>query len=307
MSDSLVTKTISSQKIVVLVVEDDLISATISTQALADSYDAHHVSDGQAAVDFCESTPPDLVLMDINMPGMSGLEAYDVLKKNVITKDIPVIFITAASDPQSEDECWDAGCVDFISKPFSVKTLRHRINAHLSVKILTDELKRLATSDGLTQIHNRRFFDTYFLEQSELAARNKTPLGLLMIDIDYFKQYNDTYGHLKGDDCLKVVAAAPSSATKRPTDCVARYGGEEFVVVLPNTDAKGVQYVGEHLVEVIRELNLTHAGSTFKKLTISIGGAIVEQGSRETEKVIEQADKKLYAAKQNGRDQFLMA
>jgi diguanylate cyclase (GGDEF)-like protein len=291
---------------VVLVVEDDPINAIIYTQALSDIYDTHHVSDGKSAVDFCEGSPPDLVLMDINMPGISGLEACDILKNNVNTKAIPVVFITAASDPQSEDECWDAGCVDFISKPFSVKTLRHRINSHLSVKILTDELKRLVTSDALTKIKNRRFFDGFFLEQSQLAARNKTPLGLLMIDIDYFKQYNDTYGHLKGDDCLKIVAAALTAATKRPTDSAARYGGEEFVIVLPNTDVRGIQHVGEHLIKVIRELNVVHLGSPFKKLTVSIGGVIVEQGSLDTEKAIEQADKNLYAAKQSGRNRFLM-
>tara|TARA_R110002167_G_scaffold117381_3_gene293317 strand:- start:292 stop:1173 length:882 start_codon:yes stop_codon:yes gene_type:complete len=293
--------------VVVLVVEDDPISAIISTQALSDTYVTHHVTNGQAAVDFCESTPPDIVLMDINMPGMSGLEACGILKRNIITKDIPVVFITAESDPQSEDKCWDAGCVDFISKPFSIKTLRHRINAISSVKILTDELMRLATTDGLTNIKNRRFFDSTILEQSKLAARNKTPLGLLLIDIDYFKNYNDTYGHFKGDECLKVVAEALTKVTHRPTDCVARYGGEEFVIVLPNTDAKGVKHVGEHLIEVIQELNIAHLGSPFKKLTVSIGGAIVEQDSLDIEKLIEQVDKQLYLAKQNGRDRFLMA
>lgn len=291
---------------VVLVVEDDPISAIISTQALSDNYVTHHVSNGQGAVDFCKSTPPDLVLMDINMPGISGLEACSILKNNVITKDIPVVFITGASDPQSEDECWDAGCVDFITKPFSVKTLRHRVNAHVSVKILTDELKRLANYDALTNINNRRFFDDYLLEQSKLAARNKTPLGLLLIDLDYFKQYNDTYGHLKGDECLKILAGALTEIATRPTDCAARYGGEEFVIVLPNTDAKGIQHVAEHLIKVIHTLNLAHSGSPFKKVTVSIGGAVVEQGSIDTQKVIEQSDKNLYVAKQNGRDRFVM-
>ncbi|WP_339721252.1 diguanylate cyclase [uncultured Paraglaciecola sp.] len=307
MIDTLVNQTLSSRKAVVLVVEDDPISAIISTQALADIYITHHVSDGRAAVAFCEATPPDLVLMDINMPGISGLEACDILKRNVATKDIPVMFITAASDPQSEDECWDAGCVDFISKPFSVKTLRHRVNSHLSVKILTDELKRLATSDGLTNIRNRRFFDEFFLAQSKLAARNQEPLGLLMIDIDFFKQYNDTYGHIKGDECLKIVAEALTQAFVRPTDCVARYGGEEFVVVLPNTDKKGLKHVGEHLIDIIRSLKLAHAGSPLKTLTISMGGALVEQGSLKTEEAIAQADKHLYAAKQGGRNRFIMA
>ncbi|MBU3004464.1 diguanylate cyclase [Paraglaciecola arctica] len=291
----------------VLVVEDDPISAIISTQALSDIYDTHHVSDGRAAVDFCLMTPPDLVLMDINMPGISGLEACGILKRNVLTKDIPVVFITAASDPQSEDECWDAGCVDFISKPFSIKTLRHRVNSHLSVKILTDELKRLATSDALTNIKNRRFFDEYFLAQSKLAARNREPLGLLMVDIDYFKQYNDTYGHIKGDDCLKVVADALTKAFVRPTDCVARYGGEEFVVVLPSTDLKGMQHLGKYLIEIVHELKIEHLGSPFKKLTVSIGGALVEQGEEQVENAIEQADKQLYTAKRQGRDKFLMA
>lgn len=291
---------------VVLVVEDDPISAIISTQALSDTYIIHQVSDGRAAVDFCESAPPDLVLMDINMPGMSGLEACSILKSNVITKDIPVIFITAASDPESEDECWDAGCVDFISKPFSIKTLRHRVNFHLSIKILTDQLKYQATYDGLTNINNRRFFDGYFLEQSKLAARNKTPLALLMIDIDFFKQYNDTYGHLKGDECLKSVASALKEGAERPTDCVARFGGEEFVIVLPDTDLKGSQHVGERVIDIIHALHIAHSGSPFKELTVSVGGAIVEPGCLNVQAVIEKADKQLYLAKQAGRDRFFM-
>lgn len=307
MHNELVRETLSTNNMLVLVVEDDPISALISTQALSDPYVTHHVSDGRAAVDFCESTPPDLVLMDINMPGISGLEACVILKNNDMTKDIPVIFITAASDPQSEDECWDAGCVDFISKPFSIKTLRHRVNFHLSIKILTDQLKHQARYDGLTNINNRRFFDEYILKQSKLAARNKTPLALLMIDIDYFKQYNDTYGHLKGDECLKTVASAIQKALVRPADCVARFGGEEFVVVLPATDAIGCQYVGEHLLEVIHELHIAHSGAPSKELTVSIGGALVEQGSLNVQKVIEQADKQLYLAKQGGRDRFIMS
>ncbi|MEP1444901.1 MAG: diguanylate cyclase [Paraglaciecola sp.] len=307
MIDTLVKHTFASRKITVLVVEDDPISAIISTQALSDIYITHHVSDGRSAVDYCLVTPPDLVLMDINMPGISGLEACGILKRNVLTKDIPVVFITAASDPQSEDECWDAGCVDFISKPFSVKTLRHRVNSHLSVKILTDELKRLANTDGLTNIKNRRFFDEYILKQSKLAARHQESLGLLLVDIDFFKQYNDTYGHLRGDDCLKIVAETLSQAFDRPTDCVARYGGEEFVVVLPRTDFEGVQYLGQRLLVKVRELSIVHEGSPFSKITVSIGGALVERGTLQTDQAIERADKLLYAAKRAGRDQFLIA
>jgi diguanylate cyclase (GGDEF)-like protein len=291
--------------VTVLLVEDDPISALISSQAVSDIYDVVHVSNGLTALDFCESTPPDLVLMDINMPAMNGLVACNLLKANEVTQDIPVIFITANSDPTSEDECWDAGCVDFISKPFSVKTLRHRVNAHLSVKLLTDKLKRLATYDGLTNIQNRRFFDSYIDEQVKLSVRQKTPLGLLMIDIDYFKQYNDNYGHLKGDDCLKDVAAALVAVAERPTDCVARFGGEEFAIVMPNTDDKGVQHVGEHLLKTIQELNIEHTGSPIQKLTVSLGGASLSGASLDVNALIELADKRLYQAKQTGRNKLL--
>ncbi|MGS2719640.1 GGDEF domain-containing response regulator [Paraglaciecola aestuariivivens] len=297
---------ISTQESRILVVEDDEVSALISMQALSDIYQAHHVSSGQAALDFCENTPPDIVLMDINMPGMSGLEACLKLKQNPETKHIPVIFITAHSDPQSEDDCWDAGCVDFITKPFSIKTLRHRVNSHLAVKQLTDKLMHLATYDALTKIQNRRFFDGFILEQAKLAARNNNSLGLLMIDIDYFKQYNDTYGHVKGDECLIAVANALTDIIGRPTDCVARYGGEEFAVVLPDTDSKGVEHVAISILNAIRDLNIPHSESEFGKLTVSIGGTIIKNGSLAVEQAIIKADELLYQAKDNGRNTLVV-
>jgi diguanylate cyclase (GGDEF)-like protein len=289
-----------------LLVEDDDISALICTQALSDIYQSKHVTSGQDALDFCQKVIPDLILMDINMPGLSGLETCNMLKSNPTTQDIPIIFITAHSDPLSEDECWDAGCVDFITKPFSVKTLRHRVNAHLTVKNLTDKLKRLATYDGLTDIPNRRFFDGYLHEQARLAARHSSQLGVLMIDIDYFKPYNDTYGHLKGDECLKLIADTLSKVVERPTDCVARYGGEEFVMVLPNTGIEGVRYIADRLLEAIRALNLPHSGSNFEKLTVSIGGTTIEPGASDIEEVIARADKYLYQAKNNGRNRAVV-
>lgn len=297
---------LSAEKTLILLVEDDDISALICTQALSDIYRTEHVTSGQAALDFCQDNIPDLILMDINMPGISGLETCKMLKGNAITKDIPVMFITGHSDPLMEDECWDAGCVDFINKPFSIKTLRHRVNAHLTVKHLTDKLKRLATYDGLTNIPNRFFFDGFFLEQVKLAARHKTSIGVLMIDIDYFKQYNDSYGHLQGDECLKLVAKALSQCVERPTDCVARYGGEEFVIVLPSTDLEGVEYLAEKLLATASALNLPHSGSVFKKLTISIGGTIIDHGSLDVQQVIARADKNLYKAKNSGRNKAVI-
>lgn len=298
---------LSSKRSLILLVEDDDISALICTQSLSDTYHIERVTDGETAIEYCQIKSPDLILMDINMLGISGLETCKMLKSNAVTENIPVIFITAYSDPLIEDQCWDVGCVDFINKPFSVKTLRHRVKAHLTVKQLTDKLKRLATYDGLTNIPNRFFFDGYFLEQAKLAARLQSSLGLLIIDIDYFKQYNDTYGHLKGDECLKLVAKTLSESVERPTDCVARYGGEEFVIVLPNTNLEGVKFLAEKLVVEIAELNLPHSSSPFDKLTVSIGGTVIEQGSLDLQKVIARSDKNLYQAKNSGRNQAVIA
>lgn len=278
----------------------------IATSALSSSFTTHHVVSGQQALDFCLETPPDIVLMDINMEGLDGLQTCSALKNDERTKHIPIIFSTVDVDPETEDKCWDAGAADFVSKPYSIKTLRNRVNSHLSVKLLTDKLKYLATIDGLTDVQNRRYLDFHLDEQLKLALRNKTSLGFLLIDIDYFKKFNDQYGHLRGDEVLRRVAKSIEDSLRRPSDSVARFGGEEFAVVLPDTDEAGLNHVAQNIIQSIEALTLKHASSPFGRLTVSIGGSMFKEEQADILQLIDKADKKLYQAKDQGRNQIII-
>ena len=232
-------------KAAILIVDDEEITRHLMKTLLSPLYDVFSATSGQEAIDFCQQTPPDIVLLDFEMPVMNGYETCAELKSNLLTQDIPVIFVTAHNDADKQDACWEAGCVDFVTKPYSPKTLMQRINAHLNIKFMADELKNMALRDGLTGLYNRHYFDQQLIEQKRLSARNKTPISLLMIDIDYFKQFNDMYGHLAGDKALQQIAATLTKLATRPTDSITRFGGEEFGIILPDTHAEGAAKVAQ--------------------------------------------------------------
>lgn len=290
----------------VLIVEDESISAVIAMSALSDSLLTHHVASGQEALDYCLVTLPDIILMDINMKGLDGLQTCVELKNDKRTRHIPIIFSTSDVDAETEDKCWDVGAADFVCKPYSIKTLRNRVNSHLSVKLLTDKLTHLATIDGLTNIQNRRYLDFHLEEQLKLAIRNKTSLGFLLIDIDYFKKFNDRYGHLRGDEVLRRVAKSLKNSLRRPSDSVARFGGEEFAVVLPDTDQAGLLHVANNIIQSIKKLAEPHKDSPFKTLTVSIGGAIFKSQKANLLKLVDETDKNLYRAKEQGRNRIII-
>jgi diguanylate cyclase (GGDEF)-like protein len=286
----------------VLIVEDDPSSATLIADSMLSHYAIDIVTSGQAALDYCAKSEPDLILMDIAMPAMDGLMACKALKHTLDTSHIPVVFITAHTQLKYEDMAWEAGCADFVTKPFSPKALRHRIKHHLNVKLLTDKLLTQANIDGLTGLQNRRAFDTSLKRQLKLSKRVRTDLGLLMVDIDYFKKYNDTYGHLAGDDCLKKLANVLTRSLDRPTDNVARFGGEEFVILLPDTDLNGVEHVAQNIIKDIKKQKIAHSSSDFSVLTVSIGGTTLENHDENELELIKRADDLLYKAKKNGRN-----
>lgn len=290
----------------ILIVEDDSLSASIIFEAISGYYTVDIVDSGQAALDYCKDKKPDLILMDIAMPSMDGLTACKILKQQESTQFIPVIIITAYTELTYEDLSWEVGCADFVAKPFSAIALRHRIKHHLGVKLLTDKLKTQASIDGLTGVQNRHAFDKCISEQVKLSQRTKKPLGLLMLDIDLFKEYNDTYGHLGGDDSLRKVAGAISSVLVRPTDHVARFGGEEFAVLLPDTSSEGIQHVAEALQSAIKALDIEHASSATGKLTVSIGGVSCCPLDTDQSDMIQQADDLLYQAKADGRNRTVI-
>ncbi|QIK38454.1 diguanylate cyclase [Caldichromatium japonicum] len=254
------------------------------------------------------STVPDLILLDILMPGMDGYELCRRLKNHEATKTIPIIFVTALGEERDEAYGLDLGAVDYITKPFSPAIVRARVRNHISLKLKTDMLEQVALQDGLTQIPNRRCFDQRLRKEWARLTRNGQPLALLMIDIDHFKAYNDHYGHGAGDECLQRVAHAIHQVPKRPIDLVARYGGEEFAALLPETDEEGASHLAGQMLSAVQALGIRHAYSEVApQVTISIGLAVhstaYPKGSAEELK--NAADQSLYQAKARGRNRLV--
>ena len=270
-----------------------------------------------------------LVLLDVQMPEMDGFETAELMKGNELTRYIPIIFVTAISKEEfSIFKGYEIGAVDYLSKPIEPvifkskvkvflelysqkKLLEHQSELlQLKIKELTElqdancKLENLSLSDGLTGIANRRNLDQYIKMCWENAIRSKKPLSLIMGDIDFFKQYNDNYGHLKGDECLIKVAGDLALNIKRPMDFVARYGGEEFIVILPDTGAQGAMFMAENLRKSIENLGIPHGYSPISEhITMSFGVVTTcpEHGDL-LEDFIHQVDRALYAAKGSGRN-----
>ena len=189
-----------------LIVDDNAINISLINSILTTEYDVFMATSGREALEMCRNAPPDLVLLDVMMPDIDGLEVCRQLKQHPKTSEIPIIFVTAGYTATDEETCWSAGCVDFVTKPVNSATLLNRIRAHLKLKFHVDALKAMVFIDGLTGISNRRFFDERLDAEWRRCARSGSCLALLMIDVDFFKHYNDRYGHLAGDDCLKSIA-----------------------------------------------------------------------------------------------------
>lgn len=289
----------------ILVVDDQPINIQIINQILVDDYQVFFATSGDEALEFCAKSPPDMVLMDVVMPKMDGLTTCQIMKKTPELATIPVMFVTALQKQNEENACWEAGGIDYLIKPVNPATLRNRIKAHITLKFQTDLLKKMVYLDGLTGVYNRRYFDDFLRQQMAQAKRTEKSLALLMVDIDYFKQYNDHYGHLSGDDQLKAVAQCFGAVLRRPTDIVARYGGEEFACVLPFTDDKGAQYIAQELINSVLNLAIPHKLSPYHKLTISVGVAVLEGTENSNEDLVSRADKHLYKAKMTGRNRFV--
>ncbi len=239
------------------------------------------------------------------MPEMDGYEVCRQLKDNPTTQDIPVIFVTAKGEVEDETSGLGLGAVDYITKPFNVPIVKARVKTHLRLKRKSDMLERFAFIDGLTEIPNRRRFNEKFRTEWSRNTRSETRLSVIIMDIDYFKMYNDHYGHAAGDDCLKAVAQTLQKSTKRAGDLVARYGGEEFVAILPGCAADDAVRLAGIFLSEIEKLNVPHARSAVSDhVTLSAGAATtVPCGSPSKATLVEAADRMLYEAKRNGRNQ----
>ncbi len=288
--------------------------------------------DGERALQIVKSAYPDVILLDIIMPGIDGFETCHRLKANESTKDIPVIFMTALSQTAVVVRGFQLGAVDYIIKPIQKEIVLARVTTHLTIQKLqrslqkqnaqlqqeiqqrqqaeaslqdaNQELQRLATIDALTQIANRRRFDECLNLAWRISVREQMPLSLLLCDVDCFKLYNDSKGHQAGDECLQQVAQAIKRAVKRPADLVARYGGEEFAVILPNTNDEGALQVAEQIRFSVRTFAIAHPLSPASEyVTLSVGvSCTVPCHEASPEALIAAADQALYQAKESGRD-----
>lgn len=244
----------------ILIVDDDPASIQVLGRMLAEQGQLRFALSGAEGLRLAQEAPPDLLLLDADMPGIDGFEVCTRLKSDPVLADVPVIFVTSHSDTQTELAGLAAGAVDCISKPPQAPLVVARVRTQLRLKALTDELRRAALTDALTGVANRRRFDELLHREWQRAQRNTEPLSLAMIDIDHFKAYNDRLGHPAGDQCLRRVAEALRSVARRPADALARYGGEEFVLLLPQTDPPGARHLGEALVQAVAAQHLPHPG-----------------------------------------------
>ena len=273
-------------------------------------------SDGLEAVSAFKQKIPDLILLDVVMPVMDGYEAAARIKKLCEKRNlwIPIIFLSAMVRDEDVVKGIEAGGDDYLTKPVSQTVLNAKLKAMKLIAEMREELERvnqklkdLAELDGLTGISNRRHFDYTLSKECRLARRSKEPISLILADIDFFKPFNDSYGHQAGDDCLKLVARALAPLVSRSGDLVARYGGEEFVIILANTDAAGALKVAEKMRQAIESLAIDHESSLVSHfVTMSLGIATeTEVENIKPEELIEIADKNLYKAKEAGRNRVI--
>lgn len=287
----------------VLVVDDSPANVHQVFEVLGADYDVLVATNGTDGVELATQQRPDLILLDVVMPGMNGYDVCARLKEDPRTAAIPVIFITARDDEADEAHGLSLGAIDYLAKPLRPAIVRVRVKNHIELKRSRDLLQRMTLLDPLTGIDNRRSFDDYLATEWARAAREAQTLSLLMIDVDHFKDFNDRYGHAVGDQALIRVAAALKATVQRPADLVARYGGEEFVCVLPNTDAEGAMQLAERLRAVVELLDFGQDAAAPVRITISLGIASASPADGGTaDDLAKAADAALYQAKADGRN-----
>lgn len=313
---------------IILVVDDDQLTRQMLRRVMEkEGYQVVEAADGKQGLDAYKRLKPHLVLLDALMPVMDGftcctqlqmLDAHNAIEHEFLADEIfqdasrtPVLMITGLEDQESVDRAFAVGATDYLTKPIHLAVLRQRVRRiiqqsqlYQKLEIANRELQRLAALDGLTGVANRRRFDEYLEAEWLRLAREKLPLSLILGDIDFFKRYNDTYGHQAGDACLRRVADALRFCARRSVDLVARYGGEEFAIILPNTTGEGASQVAEEIRSVVNALEIAHAQSAVSHhVTLSLGVACMQPTPNTTPSMlIAASDAALYQAKAAGRN-----
>jgi two-component system, chemotaxis family, response regulator WspR len=315
----------------VLLVDDQAMIGEAVRRALASERDLAFCYCGNPAkaIEVAEQFKPTVILQDLVMPGADGLTLLRQYRAHPPTADIPIVVLSTKEEPTIKSEAFALGANDYLIKlPDAIELIariRHHSKAYLNqlqrdaaylalhdsqrqLMEINSELLRLTHVDGLTGLSNRRYCDEYLTAQWKLAIREQSPLSIVMIDVDHFKLFNDTYGHLAGDEVLKRVALAMQQSFVRPTDLTARFGGEEFMVILPSTPPAALQRLGERLKRNVEDLSIRHTGSTVSDyVTVSVGAtAVIPQQQASFLHLIKIADAALYEAKRSGRNRVVV-
>jgi len=285
----------------ILIVDDTPANLDILCELLSE-YDVVVSISGEDALEVVQEEHIDLILLDIMMPDMNGFEVCKKLKSNQKTKDIPIIFITAKTDEDSIEMGYDIGGNDYITKPFKPKELLAKVKRELKFQDLQNELKILASTDYMTKLYNRRYFTSMSIHTLELSKRNLQDLSIIILDIDKFKNVNDTYGHNVGDEAI-ISLANKLKSIQRKSDIICRFGGEEFVILLPNTSKDDAILIAENIRKEVETLTISLDNSQELKFTISLGVSDIDiQNENNIEDGLKRADDALYEAKNNGRN-----
>ncbi|CCH49952.1 GGDEF domain-containing response regulator [Pseudodesulfovibrio piezophilus] len=318
-----------------ILIVDDRPENLLTLESLLDNPDVDVIRANSGGEALAKTLDHDfaLVLLDVQMPDMDGYEVAELMRGNKNTRNIPIIFVTAKVDNMNQVfRGYESGAVDYLFKPLDAKVFQSKVGIFLDLfrqkaqleqktreldakvveleelqQILeetNEQLRLLSAMDGLTGLLNRRRFDEILQEEWQRCLRDGCPLSLLLVDIDHFKAYNDSYGHLMGDNCLKKVSGMLANSLQRHVDKVARYGGEEFTIVLPSTDEEGAMQVAERMRANVEELGIEHCDSdTCGNVTISVGvGSVMPKADGSSHNLLDQADKALYKAKKEGRN-----
>jgi len=302
----------------VLVVDDSKVIRMLIEECIAAlGHDVIHAENGEEALLCIKQSSVDLVLMDVEMPGMNGFQTTSAIRELGSDDWFPIVFLTTKQDDESFASGILAGGDAYLPKPINplrlqltitamerIYMMRQKLQAaQKELLVVNKELEHLAMYDQLTELANRRNFDETLEKEFKLAKRNKVPLSLIICDIDFFKIYNDTYGHQQGDDCLANVAKVIGETPQRPTDKACRYGGEEFTVILPDTNLQGGLLIAENIRQAVFDQDIQHEGSKAAScVTLSLGLVTYMGQAASGDELVKLADDALYRAKENGRN-----
>ncbi|MBE9603711.1 diguanylate cyclase [Acetobacteraceae bacterium H6797] len=288
----------------ILIVDDEVTNIEVMSAILEDDHEICFATTGEEALEAARREMPDLIMLDVLMPGMDGYEVCRALKADPALLDIPVIFTTALGDRGAEAKGLELGAIDYVTKPLVPVVVRARVRNHLEMKRMRDELAKLAVTDALTGLGNRRRMEQQLRQEIAALAVHGGLLSVIILDVDFFKRFNDIYGHAEGDRCLAMVAAALNRAMPRSNDLAIRYGGEEFACLLPGVTHGEAMETAHGILLRIASLGIPHSASDAASyVTVSVGVATAPcEPEAHPQHWIRAADRQLYAAKAAGRN-----